>query len=66
MKYPKPIMSISEMAEMGFSKTALYEYAHHQLADRFIITTPKGGKIFFDTAEFERLRGRLCTSMRTN
>lgn len=66
MRYPKPIMSISEMAEMGFSRTALYEFAHHQLAERYVIKTPKGGKIFFDTAEFEKLRSRLCTSIKTS
>lgn len=55
MDYPKPLMSIKELADMGFSKTYLYEMAH-QRGQKFATTTTGGGKFIFDTAKFEKER----------
>lgn len=56
MIYPKPVMTITELAGLGFSKTQLYEAAHHRLSGRYVIKSPGGRKIRFDTAEFEKIR----------
>ena len=57
MNYPKPIMSISELATLGFSARELNEYAH--IANQnFTMRNNAGkkGKILFDTEEFEKWR----------
>lgn len=56
MKYPKPVMSLTEMAKLGFSRTQLNQAAHHPLADKYMMTTANGGKFLFDTEKFERYR----------
>lgn len=55
MKYPKQIMTITELVNMGFSRTWLYQMARAEGSERYIIRTP--GKIFFDTERFEKYRG---------
>ena len=61
MTYPKPVMSITDMTKLGFSKTDLYKMAKHPLADKYIIRTGAGGKIYYDTEKFEQYR-RLITT----
>lgn len=56
MTYPKPYMSVSELAKMGLSKTSLYQAASHHLAYHYIIRTAGGGKILFDTEQFEKYK----------
>lgn len=52
MKFPKPVMSISELAKMGFSRTDLYKAAKSEDAHKYII--PTKGKILFDTEAFSK------------
>lgn len=54
MKFPKPVMSISELVKMGFSRTDLYKMAHSDDAHKYVLKM--GGKILFDT---ERLSKEL-------
>lgn len=57
MNYPKPLMSITELETMGFSKRALIQYAH--IANQNFTmrnNVGKKGKILFDTEEFEKWR----------
>lgn len=56
MIYPKPQMSITEMTRLGFSRTDLYAASKHTLAYHYITYSCGGGKIKFDTAEFEKYR----------
>ena len=58
MTYPKPLMSITELVKMGFPRDMLYKAAHAKGAERYIIRTPGGGKILFDTEKFERVKKR--------
>lgn len=52
MKYAKPIMSITELVEMGYSRADLKKAAHHRLAPKYIVRG--GGKFLFDTEAWER------------
>lgn len=60
MKYPKPIMSKTEMHKvMGYSMDYLNRIVHHKYAEKFCWKkNEKAGnsKYFFDTEEFEKLR----------
>ena len=56
MKYPKPIMTIKELKELGYSEYLLKQAAHHSLAYKYIIRNNDKGKIRFDTAAFEKVR----------
>lgn len=56
MKYPKGLMSISELTKLGFSKTDLYQAAHHYLSYKYIQVTKGGGKLLFDTEQWEKYR----------
>ncbi len=47
--YPKPLMSISELVKMGFSRDTLKEYS--RVKDAPITWSVGGGKIFFVTSE---------------
>jgi hypothetical protein len=58
MTYPKPLMSITELNKLGFPRDLLYKAAHAQGCERYIIRTPGGGKILFDTEKWERIRKR--------
>lgn len=53
MEYPRPIMSIKELAELGFSSTELH-YACHIPGQTFATKTHGGGKWLIDTVEFDR------------
>ena len=57
MEYSRPAMSISELVkETGISRTMWMQAAHHYLADRYLIRTEGGGKFYFDTKAFEKVR----------
>lgn len=60
MEYPKPIMSISELSEMGYSKYYLKCAAHSKHSSKFVIRNKRSGKIFIKTEEFEKLQNRGC------
>ncbi|MCI8887970.1 MAG: hypothetical protein HFG70_07765 [Hungatella sp.] len=58
MKYPKPIMRISELQKMGFPQEYLM-YAYHSRNQNFASKsnpTKKNSPIFFDTEGFEMWR----------
>ena len=60
MDYSKPAMSITELVkETGIKRGWWMQAAHHYLADRYIIRTEGGGKFYFDTAEFEKVRRQV-------
>lgn len=55
MVFPKPIMSISELAQMGFSKTQLRELAKSRGQKCcFTRSNKPGSKIFIDTQKLEK------------
>lgn len=45
MKYPKPMMSITELTALGFSRDYLQKAVHCKHADEFVYRTGRGGKI---------------------
>lgn len=57
MNYPKQIMSISDLVELGFSRTEL-NYAVHARGQDFAVKTHGGGKWKIDTEKFEKWRTR--------
>lgn len=65
MKYPKQVMKINELVEMGYSRDYLlgiYRNRHQNIAWK----SGKGGKtstIFFDTEELEKYRRASCTGV---
>lgn len=58
MNYPKPIMSLSELATLGFSRPMLYQMAHSRYCD-CAFKGPKGGKWYFDTEKFDRQKNKF-------
>lgn len=58
MQYPKKIMSISELIEMGFSRYDLYAY-YHRRGQSYARKSPGNGKIMFDTEKFEKFRMKM-------
>lgn len=55
MRYPKPIMSLSELAELGFPRRELNKNVHAR-GQTFARKTTGGGKWLFDTVEYELWR----------
>lgn len=55
MNYPKPLMSITELREMGFGKEDLNRMVHIP-GQNFARKTTGGGKWMIDTEAFERFR----------
>lgn len=55
MQYPKAVMSVSELKQMGFSPVELRNQAHIS-GQKFAWKTAGGGKILFDTEAYERWR----------
>lgn len=57
MTYPKPLMSVTEMQKLGFSRDFLYRIARHKLAHKYIRRTSakKTSKILFDTEVLDKL-----------
>ena len=60
MDYPKPIMSLKEMQEMGYPEDYLRRAVHSKHASKFAIQTKKNGKWLIKTGEFEKLQNRGC------
>ena len=58
MKYPKPVMKISELKEMGFTEDyLLYVYRNNKTAIAWKMNpTKRNSSILFDTEEFEKFR----------
>ncbi len=50
MIFPKQLMSISELTEMGFSRYELNKYVHARGCP--VIISPGGGKYKIDTEKF--------------
>ena len=62
MKYDKPIMRMSELVKMGFSRSFLDE-AYRERGQDFAQKGPKSNSpIFFDTERFEKWRVRKLTN----
>ena len=55
MQYPKQIMSLTELVQLGFSRRELNKNVHAK-GQTFAIKTTGGGKWIFDTAEYEKWR----------
>ena len=57
MTYPKPLMSITEMTKLGYSRDYLNRIAHHKLAYKYVRRTSnkKKAKIKFDVEVLEKL-----------
>lgn len=61
MKYPKPVMRITELEDMGFPREHL-EYCYRKKGQNFawkLNPTKSNSPIIFDTEEFEKFRLRL-------
>lgn len=56
IEYPKPVMTMSEMMELGFSRYFLQCAARCKFKDEITIRNGKRGNIYFITASFENLR----------
>lgn len=54
MKYQKPLMTLLELRELGYSKNELLEYAH--MKDSPATRTVGGRKLLFDTEKLEKKR----------
>ena len=67
MKYPKPIMTISELKEMGYHEEELRRIARSRVINRdFSIAWPrnpdaKNSPIEFDTEALDRYRRSIAT-----
>ena len=59
MHYPKPIMKITQLNELGFSRDFLNRAVHHK-GQGFAHKTSEKGDWLIDTDEFEKWRlGRI-------
>lgn len=61
LKYPKPIMKMSELTKMGFPEEFLF-YAYRNPKQNFahkMNPTKKNSSILFETAGFEAWRQKL-------
>lgn len=55
MKYPRPLMTVSELCEMGFSRTQLRELARSRGQKCcFRMSAKYGSKILIDTEKLEK------------
>lgn len=57
MEYPKKIMSISELIELGYTRNMLRDFVHIP-GQRFAFKTQGGGKWMFDVEAFEKFLKR--------
>lgn len=60
MEYPKPIMTISELQEMGYPREYLLRACHSKHAGKLCIRTSRRGKFLIKTEVFEYLQNRGC------
>ena len=56
LQYPKPIMSVTELVNMGFSREYIYKMAHRKGQKYCVRLEGFKTKLFFDTVEFEKAR----------
>ena len=54
MKYPKPLMSLTELRQLGYSSNELMCFAH--MKDSPATKTVGGGEFVFDTEKLEKKR----------
>lgn len=54
MQYPKPIMSITELTKLGFSRDYLDRAVHSKHANYFAQRTSRRGKFLIDTEKFQK------------
>lgn len=54
MKFPKAIMSITELTELGFSRDYLGKAVHSKHAGEFAHRTSRKGKFLIDTEKFAK------------
>lgn len=65
MKYPKQVMTVKELREMGFPKGFLLEI-YRSRNQKIAWKTGTGGRtstILFDTEELEKFRKAQCTGV---
>lgn len=65
MKYPKQVMTVKELREMGFPKEFLLEIFRSR-NQKIAWKTGTGGRtstILFDTEELEKFRKAQCTGV---
>ena len=60
MKYPKPMMSITELKKMGYPEDYLRRVVHGKYGSRVAVQNKKNGKYLIKTDEFEKLQNRGC------
>ena len=61
MQYPKPVMKISELQEMGFTKDWLmFVFRQRNQTIAWKITPAKNSAILFDTEALEKYRKAHC------
>lgn len=60
MQYPKPIMSLTELTALGFSRDYLYNMAHRR-GQKYCTrkTDKKRSHLMFDTELFEKERMKM-------
>lgn len=58
MEYPKPVMTLKELSDLGFSMYLLRCATKCKYANRFVTRNTRGGKIFIITKEFEKVRAK--------
>lgn len=65
MKYPKQVMTITELREMGYPDEwlrSIYRNRHQKIAWKMDESKPKS-TILFDTEELEKFRRAKCTGV---
>lgn len=51
MEYPKELMSVSELVQMGYTRDMLMNYSRARGAP--VVWTMGGGKVYFKTSELD-------------
>lgn len=62
VQYPKPIMGITELRGLGFSRNYLHQVVHAR-NQKFATMTMGEGKWYIDTEEFEKWRQRRTSNV---
>ena len=66
MKYPKQVMSITELKKMGYPEEwliSIYRNRHQDIAWKIGGEEKRNSKILFDTEELEKYRKAQCTGV---
>lgn len=62
LQYPKPIMSLTELTELGFSRNYLNQMAHRRNQKCCTRVSDKGkSKFLFDVEKLEKERERMLS-----